>query len=221
MLLTKKKKANIIAGLLAAAMTASAAVSVSAATLTDKSNEGSTDVTAKILGEDEPEPGNVSYIITIPDKIDFGTLAQPDAITENHFKEVPFTVTATKVEGFTETGNWGVGVKVRDQNYEMDVNENFYISQKTVSYPDRPSAGNNQFQYYVFIGVSTDSIANNNKNENGINFAFFRATGQSVSGKLQLNQNLLYGKDIKDIAGEYSGSMVFHSSIVNSQSFRY
>lgn len=221
MFLNSKKKANIIAALFAVTVTASAAVSVSAATLTDGSNEGSTEVTAKILGEDEPDPGTVSYIITIPDKIDFGTLVKPADTNADHFKNVNFTVTATKMEGFGGTGNWGVGVKVRDQNYEKDVEQRFFILQKTAAYPDRPSAGNKQFEYSVYIGSgdSAKSIESNLSNENGINFAFFSAAGQSVSGELRLNQNLLYNEEMKDIAGEYSGSMVFHSSIVNSEAF--
>ena len=92
--------------------------------------------------------------------------------------------------------------------------ERFLITQKTVSYPDS-SSGNNKFEYGVYLGEN--NIADKNrKDENGINLAFFKKTGDQANVKIRFNQNQLYGRELKSIAGDYSGSLVFHSSIVST-----
>ena len=200
---------RIIAAILSATVAATAAFSVSALELTESSNEGSTEVTAHIAGDDEP--GNVSYIIEIPDKLDFGTLAQPDNTDEDHFKDIDFKVLAKEVNGLENNPDWSVRVKVRDQNFVLDSEDRFFISQKNVTYPET-SNGGNQFEYSVYIDGS--SITGNRVDESGFNIAFFNAAGEEVNGSLRLNQNQLYGLDIKDIAGDYSGYMIFNSSLV-------
>lgn len=130
---------RIIAAILSAALAATAALSVSALELTESSNEGSTEVTVHIAGDDEP--GNVSYIIEIPDKLDFGTLAQPDNTDEDHFKDIDFKVLAKEVNGLENNPDWSVRVKVRDQNFVLD-EQRFFISQKTVTYPGSSNDGN-------------------------------------------------------------------------------
>ncbi|MDE7431284.1 MAG: hypothetical protein K2N34_05145 [Lachnospiraceae bacterium] len=206
------KTKKILTAIFLTGLTAAMTVSVSAGTLTKETNSGETEVTARILGTDEP--GDVSYIITIPDKIDFGTLVQPENENDS-FKDVNFAVTATKITGFENHSNWYVRVKVRDRNFVLDEEERFFLSQKTASYPDS-SSGNNKFEYSVFLGE--DNIVGNRKDENGFNIAFFDATGQEATGTLRLNQNQLYGLELENIAGEYSGCMVFHSSIVSTTS---
>ena len=57
---------RMITLLLAALMIAVSVVSVSAATLTPESPGGQTEVIAKIDGSNPPEPGDVTYKITIP-----------------------------------------------------------------------------------------------------------------------------------------------------------
>ena len=41
----------------------------------------------------------------------------------------------------------------------------------------------------------------------------FTAPGENVDGTLVINQVQLYGKTLADIAGDYSGYMVFYSAI--------
>lgn len=214
---TKKMRTKkVIAAVFSMVLTVSAVVSVSASNLTQNSNESGVDVSAKIAGEDEP--GNVSYIITIPDKLDFGTLVKPESNTDS-YKDVKFDIKATEVKGLPESGGWYVRVKVKDQGYKMDEEERFFITQKTVSYPD-VSNGKNKFEYsfYTSSENTLNSITNNRKDENGFNVAFFNATGQTAGCLLRLNQNQLYNYDIKNIAGDYSGCVVFHSSIVHTSS---
>ncbi len=70
------KKKKIIGLALALTFAVSTTVSVSAAApqLNDATSGGTTQVTATI---DAPEPGEVSYVITIPEKVDFGTILLP------------------------------------------------------------------------------------------------------------------------------------------------
>lgn len=42
----------------------------------------------------------------------------------------------------------------------------------------------------------------------------FKQTEEVITGTLRLNQKQLYGKDISEIAGEYTENIVFTSSIV-------
>lgn len=213
---TKKVRVKkVIATVFSIVFAVSAVTTVSATNLTQDVNEGDVDVTARIAGEDEP--GNVSYIITIPDKLDFGTLTKPENDSEDHFKDVNFDVVATEINGLDEP-NWYVRVKVKDSSYIMDEEERFFITQRTILYPD-DSNGKNKFEYSFYTGTSADNpITNNRKDEHGFNVAFFKTTGQKAECMLRLNQNQLCNYNIKEIAGEYSGSVVFHSSIVNATS---
>ncbi|CDC41018.1 unknown [Clostridium sp. CAG:352] len=51
-------------------------------------------------------------------------------------------------------------------------------------------------------------------NPDGYYLGDFQNTGDSKTGTLRLNQKQLYGKDIAEIAGDYSGTIVFTSSII-------
>ena len=85
------KAKKFISVLIAGALFATAVTSVSAATLTEDAPDSSTEVTAKIEGS---APGEVSYTITIPDKVDFGMLTQPESEVDSN-KYVGFEVEAT------------------------------------------------------------------------------------------------------------------------------
>ena len=85
------KAKRIITIALAVLMTAMFVVSVSAAQLTDVDPNGKTEVTAHINGN---EPGEVSYIITIPDVVDFGELNIPPDDASDYDKDVTYLVEA-------------------------------------------------------------------------------------------------------------------------------
>ena len=190
------KAKKIITIALAAAMALTAAVSVSAETkLTDQSPSGKTEVTAKIEGGDVP--GDVTYEITIP--------ASNDA---DDFVFADYTVTADKITGL-ETDQQ-VSVYVRDQNATVDGDHEFWIANKSDS--------SKKFKYDVFdvrqIDANTDSINQNNMSSAaGYFLEGFTEAGQAVDGTLRLNQLQLYGQNIADLVGEYSGYMVFFSTI--------
>ncbi|MCI5656163.1 MAG: hypothetical protein SOT80_10925 [Candidatus Pseudoruminococcus sp.] len=195
------KTRKILALSMAVATMVTASTAAFAAELTPSSTTGNTEVTANIQ-----DPGAVNYIITIPDKVDFGTLTQPETDTDS-FKDVKFTVTATKIENLPDKKR--VAVEVKDKDATAD-NDQFYITQKT--------SPNTKLMYCVYdtgtIGEGDSHLAEGEMSNDGYDLVYFKNQGQTLIGTIRLNQKQLYGKDIAEIAGDYSGTMVFTSSIV-------
>ena len=199
------KTKKIIAVLLAGVLGATAVVSASAATLTNENPDGSTEITARI---ENAGPGDVSYLITIPDKVDFGTLTQPETETDS-YKYIGFQVEATQLS--FETG--AVSVYVKDSSA---ADGQFYIKQKDVENPftiaydafERVVDDTNR-EEYIPMNQSGDT------GEYGYHLCSFAASaeGSKQDVTLALNQKQLYAQNLDDIAGDYSGTMVFHSSL--------
>lgn len=168
--------------------------------LTDTTPTGETEVTAKIK-----DPGAVSYTITIPDKVDFGNLTQPQTNTDS-FKDVNYEVTATSIENLPSTKS--VLVHVKDKNATVN-DDKFYITQKT--------SPNTKLTYDVYetspIEEGDNALADGEMNNDGYLLVSLKKTGDKLTGTLRLNEKQLYGKNISEIAGDYSGYMVFTSSI--------
>jgi len=192
---------------LVGAIAVSSALSVSAADLTKDNPTGQTEVTGQILGND-PD-GNVSYIIRIPDLVDFGVLTQPK-VNEDSFKDVPYTVEAIEITGL-ETDEQ-VSVYVRDQNASVDGSHQFFITNK--------ADADKQLEYDVYThSLENDQVYTDNINRPAMTSAIgyylngFTQVGEAVNGMLRLNQAQLYGVNINDYVGDYSGYMVFHSAV--------
>ena len=196
------KARKILALSMAVATMVTASTAAFAAELTPSSTTGNTEVTANIQ-----DLGAVNYIITIPDKVDFGTLTQPETDTDS-FKYVNFTVTATKIENLSDTDY--VIVRVKNEGATVD-DSAFYLTQKT--------SPNTKLTYDMYDRktiVDSDIPLNKGRmvNPDGYYLGDFQNTGDSKTGTLRLNQKQLYGKDIAEIAGDYSGTIVFTSSII-------
>ena len=201
------KTKKIISVLLAGALAATAAISVSAAELTDNNPDGSTEVTARIEGG---EPGAVSYIITIPDSVTFGNLTQPESEVDS-YKYCNFRVEATKIDiKTTQT----VSVFVKDGSEKAD--GEFYLTQKDVESPFslnydmyERSVNDENISNYTPMNKSGDS------SEYGYHLCTFTAGTQEQAQDvtLALNQKALYGQNLNTIAGDYSGNLVFHSAL--------
>lgn len=170
--------------------------------LTNLQNAGDTTVEADILGVDT---GDVSYIIAIPEKIDFGTLQMPSDDTVAHLKKVDFEVSAVEINGL-DTTTQRVAVLMHDKN---TTNEIFKIM---------GSSGTNNskvLKYNVLSSAGVD-ITSGTAYTNGYLFAAFSAAGQSISGTLSLEQNqLLDGTDITSWAGDYLGTINFYTAIAS------
>lgn len=202
------KKRGIISLALTLSMASLVVISASAAApqLTPVSPGGDTQVTARIEGT---SPGEVSYIITIPEKVDFGTLTQPDSDETAHDKDIDFTVTAEEINNLP--ANNFVKVSVKDSQTTAE-DERFRLNQvsgSTVLYYDvydvNPIKEN---MSYPLNNTATMEA-------NGFLLTLFSGTGQSLTGTLRIDQNQLFGQDLDTIAGDYSGTMAFYSEIIN------
>ena len=200
------KAKRLISLAIAALLLVMTAVSASAEiTLTDQDPGGDTEVKAHISGGNPP--GDVSYIITIPDVVDFGELKQP---TENvdDYKDVTYTVTATKIEGL-DPATQQVSVYGRDQNATPKSNQDFIITNKsdsTVSF---------KYEVYKSETITPANLINGNGYVGTVGYFLYGFTeqGDALTGTLRLNQAQLYGRNITDLVGEYSGYMVFYSAV--------
>ena len=199
------KTKRIIAALIAAVLAVTPVMSVSAATLTDGTVDNSTAVKANI-----EDPGSVSYVITIPETVDFGTLTQPDSIDADHYAIYRFDVEATELN---IKSNQGVTVYMKDAN---STDDQFYLEQQNTETPFKIS-------YDVYdTTVTVDNINTydpiNNTAEPGTygyHLCTFLSDAQARKQpvNLALNQNALYDKTLSNIAGDYSGTITFHSSL--------
>lgn len=199
-------KRKIISVLLAGILAATMAVSASAANLTDVTPNNSTNVTAKIVN-----PGDVSYVITIPATADFGTLTVPENTENDNYKFYGFQVEATELNIMTGTA---VSVWLKDGSSS---DGKFYISQKDAETPFK-------IQYDVYaasvdassVGSSTP-VNNNTQGENGYHLVTFAANQQGAvqNVTLALNQNALADQSLAAIAGDYSGTIAFHSALIS------
>lgn len=196
---------KLIALLIAVVIVTSSVLSVSAATLTDVTVDNSTAVKANI-----EDPGSVSYVITIPETVDFGTLTQPDSIDVDHYAIYRFDVEATELN---LKSNQGVTVYMKDAN---STDNQFYLEQQNTETPFKIS-------YDVYdTTVTVDNINTydpiNTTAEPGtygyhLCTFLYDAQGRTQPVNLALNQNALYGQTISDIAGDYSGTITFHCSL--------
>ena len=196
---------KLIALLIAVVIVTSSVLSVSAATLTDVTVDNSTAVKANI-----EDPGSVSYVITIPETVDFGTLTQPDSIDADHYAIYRFDVEATELN---LKSNQGVTVYMKDAN---STDNQFYLEQQNTETPFKIS-------YDIYdTTVTVDNINTYdpiNKTAEPGTYGYhlctflYDAQGRTQPVNLALNQNALYGQTISDIAGDYSGTITFHCSL--------
>ena len=113
----------------------------------------------------------------------------------------------TKLEGL-DPAEKVVNVYVKDQYAAVGGDEQFYIANKTIS--------NVKFKYDVYKATG-NNIGLNTIVKNMTPFGYFlygfSEQGQSMTGTLRFDRNQLYGQSLADIAGDYSGYMVFFSAI--------
>ncbi|MGN1131877.1 MAG: hypothetical protein ACI4RL_03150 [Ruminococcus sp.] len=200
------KTRKIISALIAGILATTAVVSVSGATLTDVTPDNSTEVKANIV-----DPGYVSYTITIPDSADFGTLTQPDTDETDHYTFYDFQVAATELN---IKSNQGVSVYMKDSSAE---DNQFYISQKDVADPF--TIAYDVYDTTVDEGTMSDYEPLNSTATPGtygyhLCTFFAGSQGSTQDVTLALNQNVLYNQTLSEIAGDYSGTLAFHSALI-------
>lgn len=198
-------KKRFLTTLCAGALAAAVAVPAIAATLSDVTPENSTDVTANIVN-----PGSVGYTITIPAKVDFGQLTIPENNIDNYvFKE--FQVEATKLSIVSDTK---VSVWMKDS---FATDGKFYITQKETENPFQISY--DVFSEVVDYNSISDKTPINSESSLAGQYGYrLRTFNYNEQGAVQdvtlaLNQNVLYGEELSAIAGDYSGTITFHSAL--------
>lgn len=198
-------KKRLFAVLLATAMLM-ASLTVSATELTDIVPGGSTAVEADIK---EADIGDVTYIIAIPEKIDFGTLVMPKTDTEPHPSKVGFEVSAVEITNLNVATS-RIAVLLKDAVAEVGTFQITGVS----------GTNNNKVLKYSVLNSAGVDLTNGTEYPNGYAFAAFSQAGQTVTGSLSLEQNqLLTDKVIANWAGDYLGTLNFYTAIADISSY--
>lgn len=163
--------------------------------LTDMHDTDSTTVKAHITGAD-----NVTYVIQIPEVVDFGTLKQPNSPGTNYATE-EITVKCTQLDGL-QSGQ-ALAVLVKDSEAQ-DRTDPFQLK-KT----DNADA----VLTYSILNHEQNNIQDLQWHANGFLFNAYTAAGQEATDTLRLDCGQLYGKDLAVYGGDYEGRLMFHSTI--------
>lgn len=170
--------------------------------LTNIEPAGDTSVKADIING---ESGDVSYIISIPEKIDFGTLQMPADDTVAHPKKVDFTVSAVEINNLDTTTS-RVAVLMKDAS----------TGTKTFQITGASGTNNSKILTYNVLSSAGVDITSGTNYTNGYLFAAFSAAGQSINGSLSLEQNqLLKDNKLENWAGDYLGTINFYTAIAS------
>ena len=129
----------------------------------------------------------VTYLITIPDELDFGALTVPEDGIEPVYAEASFTVTAEAILGLENT------------RFRMNV----YVS---------PEAGKTDFAIVNKADPDVGFTYEIKDLDEGAPLCGFKAAG-SYTGTARLDQRQLRHYSMPQIVGEYSGQMVFYSCV--------
>ena len=194
-----KKIKKWAAGLCMAAMMASMpamAVWASEMDLIKTQPSGTTSVEAEVEGQ---APDLPSYVVSIPAKIDFGTLVQPTTAGTNYKKE-EITVECKSVEGLEDKQAIAVLVKDKDANSAEDP---FKLTNNA----------NATLNYEMIMNSDDTNIQNTNWYENGFLFTSFTGADQSTTHTLRLDLSQLYGKDLSEYGGQYTGTLEFYTRV--------
>lgn len=196
-------KKKLVAGFMAATMVVSVmSTGVFAADIDlDPSDEtqraGNTEVTATV----EENTNKASYIIRIPDKVDFGKIQQPE--TEgNVYSTIDIKVSCVEAENLA-AGN-GIAVLVKDAT-ATESSDPFRLTHNA----------NSDCVLNYEIMNNDESIQKGTWYANGFLFNTFTAAGQEATDQLRLNRGQLYNKNLSVWGGQYTGTLNFYTKIVN------
>lgn len=163
-------------------------------TLDATNKEGNTEVTAEVVADSS----NPTYEIVIPKKVDFGKIQQPTTEKDNYVS-TDITVKCKKAEGLESAQ--AVAVLVKDVTAQ-DEKSPFVL---------KNNAGG-ELQYEMIDSTGTE-IHNTTWYPNGFLFSSFTGGGQVSTDTLRLNRAQLYGKDLAQWGGAYTGTLHFYTRI--------
>ena len=151
------------------------------------------------VGENE---NKASYVIQIPDTVDFGKIQQPE--TEgNVYSTHDITVSCIQADNLA-VGN-AIAVLVKDAS-AVESSDPFRLTHNTHS---------DCVLNYEIMNNNDESIQNGTWYANGFLFNLFTGAGQEATDQLRLNRNQLYNRDLSIWGGQYTGTLNFYTKIVD------
>ncbi len=194
----KKRILGVVIATLALCMCMTVTALAEDQQLDNTNTSGETEVDATILDA----AGEVAYIVTVPEKIDFGKLVCPEA-DEDSFTIQKFNVNCVQMQGVNN-----VTVNVYNEGSTAgEANQDFYLKNQTnASCTFKP--------LYELYAQTTRIETSEPMDLNGYLYTVFTQEGQSITGGVRLNQRQLYSykDDLTPIAGTYTGTLVFTTS---------
>lgn len=195
-------KKKLVAGFMAATMMVSVMSTGVFAKDLDPSDEnkkaGDTQVTETV----EENENKASYVIQIPDTVDFGKIQQPETEGDAYsYKDIKVScITADNLAAGT-----AIAVLVKDAS-ATESSDPFSLTHNTHS---------DCVLNYEIMNNNDESIQNGTWYANGFLFNLFTGAGQEATDKLRLNRNQLYNKDLSVWGGQYTGTLNFYTKIVD------
>ena len=194
-------KNKLVAGFMAATMMVSVMSTGVFAKELDPSEEskkaGDTQVTATV----DENSNKASYVIQIPDTVDFGKIQQPETEGDAYsYKDI--TVSCKQADNLAAGS--GIAVLVKDATATQS-SDPFCLTHNT----------NSDCVLNYEIMNNDASIQNGTWYANGFLFNLFTGAGQEATDKLRLNRNQLYNKDLSVWGGQYTGTLNFYTKIVD------
>ena len=194
-------KNKLVAGFMATTMMVSVMSTGVFAKDLDPSDEnkkaGDTQVTATV----EENENKASYVIQIPDTVDFGKIQQPETEGDAYsYKDIKVScITADNLAAGT-----AIAVLVKDAT-AAESSDPFCLTHNT----------NSDCVLNYEIMNNDASIQNGTWYANGFLFNTFTGAGQEATDQLRLNRNQLYNKNLSVWGGQYTGTLNFYTKIVD------
>lgn len=176
--------------------------------MSQNSASGDTPVTGRV---EETDTGNVEYVVSVPDKIDFGTLKKPDTGDAGQYATRYGTVKLESVENLPDGCRIAVFVKDAADTAE---NPDFRIIGQDYA---------NQGKELVYTITNQSSQANllsGTRYLNGYLVGAFVGAGDNTNLQLDLDRQQLYGVDLSEWTGNYKGTLNFYSKVVDLTSLK-
>lgn len=170
----------------------------------DKEVKDNTNDTTQVTATVTDETSAPKYIVSIPDKVDFGTLYIPESAAVN-YKTTDITVKCVKATDLPSGSAVTVLVKDDDSTSEstaFKLKKDGTSLDKTLDY-----------EMIRENGVNVATSANWNDSY-GFLYHAFTAAGQSLTNTLRLDQGQLHSKQ-SGWLGEYSGNLTFYVKVAN------
>lgn len=187
----KMKFRRLFAGACAAMFAATPVMA--AQEMVEQNQEASMDVKVEVI-----QPNEVTYVLEIPDGVDFGSVQQPNS-EETSYVTRDITVKCTQLNGLQSGQVLAVMVKDKDAVMETD--------------PFKLANGNGMELTYEILGSDGNTIQDQTWYAQGFLFNTFTAAGQSATNNMRLDCGQLYGKDLSTYGGAYGGTLSFYSKV--------